>query len=117
MYIELKRQDVQCYRGTTYDDSITLQHENKEPVSLSSGDKIIYGIKPRYSDTCILEKVLTLRDEINGVYPIHFTPEEMNIEPDEYEYDASIQTTDGNFVKIIPPSTFEILKSVTMKKG
>ena len=70
MYIELKRQDVQCYRGTTYDDSITLQNENKEPVSLSSGDKIIYGIKPRYSDTCILEKVLTLR--LNTLIIIRF---------------------------------------------
>ena len=117
MYIKLRRQDVQCYRGTTYDDSRALQNENEEPASLSSGDKIIYGIKPHYSDECILERVLTSRDEINGEYPIHFTPEEMDIEPDEYEYDVSVQTADGDFIKIIPPSTFEILKSVTKKKG
>ena len=117
MYIELQRQDVKWYQGTSYNDSIVLQNENKEPVSLSSGDKIIYGIKPHYSEECILEKVLTLQDEINGEYPIHFTPEEMDIEPDEYEYDAGVQTSDGEFIKIIPPSTFEILKSITKKKA
>lgn len=117
MYIELKQQDVKWYRGTSYDDSIVLQNENKEPISLSSGDKIIYGIKPHYSDECILERVLTSDDEIGGEYPIHFTPEEMDLEPDEYEYDASVQTADGEFIKIIPPSKFEILKSVTMKKA
>ena len=40
----------------------------------------------------------------------------MDIEPDEYEYDASVQTADGAFIKIIPPSKFEVLKVVTMKK-
>ena len=116
MLKELKRQDVKWYRGTDYYDSIVLKNENDEHTTLSSGDMIIYGIKSRYSDKCILERVLTSRDEINGEYPIHFTAEEMDIEPDEYEYDASVQTADGAFIKIIPPSKFEVLKVVTMKK-
>lgn len=110
------RQDIYADRGATYENYITLRNKAGEIVHLASGDMLIMGIRPHYSGTCIIERTWTIDDEVDNVYPIHITPEEMDIEPDEYKYDVSLQTADGDFYKIIRESSFTVLDSTTKKR-
>lgn len=114
----LERQDITAYQGASYIDSIILKDKNTGNIlHLSEGDKLVFGIRPHYSDECIIERILTLNDERDNTYPINITPEEMEIEPDEYKYDVGLQTADGDFIKIIPESSFNVIKSTTHKQG
>ena len=53
-------------------------------------------------------------DEMREICGI--TPEEMDIEPDEYKYDVGLQTADGDFYKVISESSFTVLSSTTKKR-
>ena len=110
------RQDKQAYQGTSYFDSIALQNDNGQQLVLSEGEKIIFGVKSHYTGDYILKKVFTSADEVNGKYPLNLTPEEMDILPERYYYDVSVHTADGQFIKIVPESLFEVLESVTRKE-
>lgn len=110
------RQDIYADRGATFDDYITLTNLQKDVIHLAEGDTLIMGIRPHYSETCIIERTWTIADEVNNVYPIHITPEEMDIEPDEYKYDVGLQTADGDFYKVISESSFTVLSSTTKKR-
>ena len=111
----LEPQPLYAYKGATFEESIVLRNARKEIRHLESGEKLILGIRPHYSDVCIIQRIWTIDDEINNEYPINITPEEMDIEPDEYLYDVSLQTADGDFYKIIPESLFTVLSSSTHK--
>ena len=108
------RQDLKAYQKSTFTQSLVLKNENNEDVTLSEGEKIIFGVKAHYSGDHIIKKVLTEDD--NGVYHISISPEELNITPQRYYYDVSIQTLSGSFEKIIPKSNFDVLESETEKE-
>lgn len=111
------RQDLFAFQGASFKCRIVLKNERDATLYLSEGDKIIFGIRPHYSDNCIIQRVITFEDEVNGTYPIDVTPEEMEIEPDEYKYDISLQTSDGELYKIVPESSFNVLNSSTHKQS
>ena len=106
-----------AYKGKTFEDSIVLRNALKEIQHLESGERMVLGIRPHYSDTCIIEKIWTAEDETDNGYLIKITPEEMDIDVDEYRYDVSVQTADGDFYPVIPESSFYVLSSCTHKLG
>ena len=108
------RQDTFAYQKASYTNDIILKNEDGEPLTLSDGEKIIFGVKSHYSGDYIIKKVLTTDD--NGVYHISISPEELNITPQRYYYDVGIQTASGAFEKIIPKSNFDVLESETEKE-
>ena len=108
------RQDLKAYQKSTFTQSLILKNEDEENITLSEGEKIIFGVKSHYSGDYIIKKVLTEDD--NGVYHISISPEELNITPQRYYYDVSIQTLSGSFEKIIPKSVFDVLESETEKE-
>ena len=108
------RQDLKAYQKSTFTQSLVLRNEDNEDITLSEGEKIIFGVKAHYSGDYIIKKVLTEDD--NGVYHISISPEELNITPQRYYYDVSIQTLSGSFEKIIPKSVFDVLESETEKE-
>lgn len=110
------RHDLYGDQGATFRDFIALYDDIDGMIHLAEGDTLIMGIRPHYSDTCIIERTWTIEDEVDNVYPIHITPEEMDIEPDEYKYDVSLQTADGDFYKIIRESSFTVFGSTTKKR-
>ena len=107
------RQDLKAYQKSTFTQSLVLRNEDNENITLSEGEKIIFGVKSHYSGDYIIKKVLTEDD--NGVYHIS-SPEELNITPQRYYYDVGIQTLSGSFEKIIPKSNFDVLESETEKE-
>ena len=110
------RQDLKAYQKTTFTQSLVLRNEDNEDITLSEGEKIIFGVKAHYSGDYIIKKVLTSDDDDNGVYHISISPEELNITPQRYYYDVGIQTASGAFEKIIPKSNFDVLESETEKE-
>ena len=108
------RQDLKACQKATFTQSLILKNEDEENITLSEGEKIIFGVKSHYSGDYIIKKVLTESD--NGVYHISISPEELNITPQRYYYDVSIQTLSGSFEKIIPKSNFDVLESETEKE-
>ena len=118
------RQDQTAYHKASWFCSIRLKNENGEPLRLSEGEKLVFGVKADHTDTgYIVKKVLTADDEIDGGYPIVLTPYEMTltpghnpISPDRYWYDVSVQSPDGSFIKIVPQSAFIIKPSFTEKE-
>ena len=116
IFLAIYKQNKQSYQAASYFDSIILKNENGEQLRLSEGEKIIFGIKPHYSSDYIIKKTFTAADELNGQYPLKLTPEELDIVPERYYYDVSVQTADGEFIKIVPKSIFDVLESMTKKE-
>lgn len=116
--MELNRQDKTAYQAASYFDTIRLQDENGEPVMLPQGAKIIFGVKDDcFSNDYLIKKILTAEDEIEGAYPVYLTPEDTDELPDIYYYDVSVQTAQGDLIKIVPKSVFIIADSVTRKEN
>ena len=76
------RQDLKAYQKATFTQSLILKNEDEENITLSEGEKIIFGVKSHYTGDYILKKVFTSADEVNGKYPLNLTPEEMDILPE-----------------------------------
>lgn len=112
----LKQQNQTAYQKSSFFTSIALKTPAGEPLRLSAGEKIIFGIKKSIASSYIVKKVLTPEHELNGVYPVVLTPEELNKIPERYYYDASVQFPDGSFIKIVPKSNFDLLDSITEKE-
>ena len=112
----LKKQPLYAYKGATFEDCIVLRNERDEIQFLEDGNVLVFGIRPHYSGECIIQRTWTVGDEADNAYFINLTPEETDIEPDEYKYDVSIQTADGDFYKVIPESPFVVLESTTKKQ-
>ena len=112
------RQDQAAYQKSSFFCDIRLKNESGEPLRLSSDEKIIFCVKSSFmDDNALVEKVLTADDEINGVYPIMLTPEEMDALPGRYWYDIGIQFPDGSFIRAIPKSAFIIHESYAEKEA
>lgn len=114
--MELKRQDKKIYQAASYFDSIRLQNDSGEPVLLPAGAKIIFGVKDYFTSNYLIKKVLDQNDELDGVYTIYLTPEDTDKLPAEYYYDVSVQTAEGDLIKIVPKSVFRIAESITRKE-
>lgn len=115
--MEIYEQPQKAYQKASWFCDLKLKNENGEPLRLSAGEKIVFGIKRTHADeNYIVKKVLTSSDEINGVYPISLTPEQLSVVPMWYYYDVGVQFTDGSFVKVIPKSLFDIQASITQKE-
>ena len=115
--MEIYEQPQTAYQKASWFCDLVLKNENGEPLRLSSGEKIIFGIKRTQTDsTYVVKKVLTSSDEINGVYPILLTPEQLSVVPMWYYYDVGVQFTDGSFIKVIPKALFDIRASITEKE-
>lgn len=114
--MEIYRQDKTVYQATSYFDSIALVNENGTSVTLENGDKLIFTVKAHHSGDCIIKKVLTADDIFEGAYPINVTPEELDIPPNRYFYDISLQHSNGDIEKIVPLSNFDVMPSMTKKE-
>lgn len=114
--MNLRRQDQKAYQKSSFFTSIALKDNAGNPLRLSEGEMIIFGIREFCGGDLIVKKVLTSDDEIGGVYPIVLSPEEMNVIPTRYYYDVSVQFTDGSFIKIVPKSNFDLCESFTEKE-
>ena len=115
--MEIYEQPQKAYQKASWFCDLKLKNENGEPLRLSDGEKIVFGIKRTHADeNYIVKKVLTSSDEINGVYPISLTPEQLSVVPMWYYYDVGVQFADGSFVKVIPKSLFDIQASITQKE-
>ena len=115
--MKIYEQPQTAYQKASWFCDLVLKNENGEPLRLSAGEKIIFGIKRTPADSAyVVKNVLTSSDEVNGVYPISFTPEQLSVDPVWYYYDVGVQFTDGSFIKVIPKSLFDIRASITEKE-
>ncbi len=114
--MKIYQQHKQAYQAASFFDSIVLQNDSGQQLVLSEGEKIIFGVKSHYTGDYVIKKVFTSADEVNGKYPLNLTPEEMDILPERYYYDVSVQTADGQFIKIVPESFFDVYESITRKE-
>lgn len=114
--MKIFRQDKQAFQATTFTDSISLVDEDENPVSLSSGEKLIFTVKSHYSADSIVKRVFTSNDILDGAYSINITPEELDIPPGRYFYDVRLQKTNGDFVPIVPKSLFDVLETESRKE-
>lgn len=113
----LRKQNLTAYRKSSWFCTLNLKNENGEPLRLSAGEKIIFGIKSSYNDPVyVLKKVITSDGEIDGTYPIYLAPEELSIIPKRYSYDIGIEYQDGTFIKIVPESDFYVKTNITEKE-
>ena len=103
-------------RGTTNIFNITVLDIDGDPYTLLSGEKLIFGVKRKYTDEeYIFIKTIEAgsADIVDGVYKIMITPQDTNeCRWGDYMYDVSIQSGD-NFYNIISPSRFTIEKNIT----
>ena len=114
--MEIYRQDKTVYQSTSHFESIALVDENGTSVTLESGDKLIFTVKAHYTGDHIIKKILTASDIFEGAYPINVTPEELDIPPNRYFYDVSLQHSNGDIEKIVPLSNFDVMPSMTKKE-
>ena len=110
------RQDQKAFYKSSWFCTIALKDKNGQSITLSHGDKLIFGVKLTYDGRYLVKKILTEESEIDGVYPIKVSTEEMTMLPGRYYYDISVQTENGDFIKIVPPSHFTVYKSYTEKE-
>ena len=110
------RQDQKAFYKSSWFCTIALKDKNGQSITLSHGDKLIFGVRSDFDDGYLIKKVLTNDTELNGGYPIAVSPEEMSMQPGRYYYDISVQTENGDFIKIVPASRFTVYKSYTEKE-
>lgn len=114
---EIYAQDQKAYYKASFYTTIKLVNKNGNPLRLSTGEKLIFGVKRAYTDTTyLLKKVLTSADELDGEYTVSFSPTDMNnanVVPGLYYYDVSVQYPDGSLIKVIPRSRFLVIESET----
>lgn len=113
---KLTRQDVTAYHNATWAKTLKIKNTDGEDASLNSGDRIIFGIRKNWYDAYLIKKIISAENELNGGYTVILTPEDMSIEPGYYYYDISVQTENGDFIKIVPHSLFAVLPSDTEKE-
>lgn len=115
--MKIYEQPQKAFQKSSWFCELALKNENGEPLRLSAGEKIVFGIKYSHTDNSYaVKKVLTSSNEVNGVYPVMLTPEELSVVPTRYFYDVGIQFSDGTFIKVVPKSNFDIEASITQKE-
>ena len=110
------RQDQKAFYKSSWFCTIVLRDRDGQAVLLSDGDRLIFGVRSDFDSNYLIKKVLTNDTELNGGYPIAVSPEEMTMQPGRYYYDISVQTENGDLIKIVPRSRFTVYKSYTEKE-
>lgn len=110
-------QEQRAFYKASFFCTIVLRDRDGQAVLLSDGDRLIFGVRSDFDSNYLIKKVLTNDTELNGGYPIAVSPEEMTMQPGRYYYDISVQTENGDFIKVVPPSRFTVYKSYTEKEG
>lgn len=108
LYIESNT--IRLTRGDTAKISIDLVDSTGEKYEMQDTDELILSIKKTIKD-----EDYCLQKKINGSNMFYFKPEDTNaLEFAKYKYDVQL-VTNGEVYTVIEPSTFEILKEVTVE--
>ena len=97
--IDVDEDTIIVGRATTLYRTLFLYDGQDNPYLLKAGEKIIFGVKkdPVKDTQYLIEKELTINDEIEGGYPLILTADDTNITEGEYVYDIGVQFSDGSF--------------------
>ena len=109
-------ENLNVYRGCTFDCSISLVDRKQDPYFLAEGDKLIFGVKdslkvdPKSNKEPedIIRKELTIDDAIAGKYYFRLSPEETSKPTQRYFYYVAIELADGDRYQITPYSEFNV---------
>ncbi len=111
--------DLNIIRGTTNILRIIIEDTDRNPYTLSSTDKIIFGVKSNTeNDDYVIYKTLTSGDIADGNCDVCILPEDTADLPfAKYFFDVGLQTADGGYYMLIPCSCFNVCKAVTQKEA
>lgn len=112
--------DFEIVCGTTKNVVLTIFNADGSIYELQSGDKIIFGVKEKcdkLNNEYLIKKTADSSKKSGDGYLISFYPEDTKDIPfGNYEYDAGIQTSDGDYYMVIEASIFRIKKAITAKE-
>lgn len=108
--------DLNIYRGTTFEGYISLTDMSGNCYLTSDGDELIFGVREGLASAAeangesedILRCVITPEDEIMGVYPFIFTPEQTMLPEKTYYYYAAVRFSDGEYYLVTAYSAFDV---------
>ncbi len=108
-------ENLNVYRGCTFDCSISLVDRKQDPYFLVEGDKLIFGVKdglkvdPNNTEPKdVIRKELTIDDAIAGKYYFRLSPEETSLPTQRYFYYVAIELADGDRYQVAPYSEFNV---------
>ena len=108
-------ENLNIYRGCTFDCSISLVDRKQDPYFLVEGDKLIFGVKdslkvdPNNTEPKdVIHKELTIDDAIAGKYYFRLSPEETSLPTQRYFYYVAIELADGDRYQVAPYSEFNV---------
>lgn len=109
-------ENLNVYRGCTFDCSISLVDRKQDPYFLAEGDKLIFGVKDSLKVESkantepedVIHKELTIDDAIAGKYYFRLSPEETSLPTQRYFYYVAIELADGDRYQIAPYSEFNV---------
>ena len=109
-------ENLNVYRGCTFDCSISLVDRKQDPYFLAEGDKLIFGVKDSLKvepgsnkePEDIIHKELTIDDAIAGKYYFRLSPDETSKPTQRYFYYVAIELADGDRYQIAPYSEFNV---------
>lgn len=115
-------ENLQIYRGSTFDCSISLVDRKRNTYLLAEGEKLIFGVKASLKVNLetnkksedIIRKELTADDEIAGKYHFRLTPEETSLPNEHYYYYVAIELADNDYYQIAPYSHFDVKHPITL---
>ena len=90
-------------------------YDGNSPLVISSGEKIVFGVKKNPTDTnCVLKKVLTSSNmtEIDGEYLVTLTTSDTDIDSGRYYYDIVYKDSSGELHPIIQKQMFVVADCV-----
>ena len=109
-------ENLNVYRGCTFDCSISLVDRKQDPYFLAEGEKLIFGVedslkvesKANTEPEDVIHKELTIDDAIAGKYYFRLSPEETSLPTQRYFYYVAIELADGDRYQIAPYSEFNV---------
>lgn len=109
-------ENLNVYRGCTFDCSISLVDRKQDPYFLAEGDKLIFGVKDslkvdpktNIEPEDVIRKEMTIDDAIAGKYYFRLSPEETSLPTQRYFYYVAIELADGDRYQIAPYSEFNV---------
>lgn len=109
-------ENLNIYRGCTFDCSISLVDRKQDPYFLAEGDKLIFGVKDslkvdpktNIEPEDVIRKEMTIDDAIAGKYYFRLSPEETSLPTQRYFYYVAIELADGDRYQIAPYSEFNV---------
>lgn len=104
---------IHIYRNRAYAAKIVIE-KGSSSYKLSSGEKLIFGVKKNTNQDYVIKKELSADDilEDEQGYMLLLTSDETNISVGTYIYDIALRDTNGQLVKVIAATQLHILESV-----